>query len=175
MAGSAMLSADAGLLYAQAVRDTLADSSSVKLKPVTVTAEREATMLFLGRFGYLERKRTGQGVYLNGAELDERRSRTRDLSDLLRGIPGIRIQGLGGTRTEIQLRGMESIAKPCRTPLVYLNGMQVPATDRELSEAVHVEDLLAIEVYKGSSTLPSEYSGAESGCGVILIWTRHSK
>lgn len=154
-----------------------------ELGPVKVTAVSEEDAPYLARSGYLERKRVGQGVYLDGADLMERRSRSRDFADVLRAIPGVSTIALGGDNSAFRLRGMESIARPCRIPLVYLDGMVVAANDhgaswaqllRDLTSVIHLEHLLAIEVYRGPSEVPSEYGGAESGCGVVLIWTRHS-
>lgn len=156
---------------------------AMELGPVIVTAVPEADAAYLARSGYLERKRVGQGVYLDGADLVERRKRARDFSDVLRAIPGVSTIALGGDNSAFRLRGMESIARPCRIPLVYLDGMVVAGNDhgaswaqlgRDLASAIHLEHLLAIEVYRGPSEVPSEFGGAESGCGVVLIWTRHS-
>jgi hypothetical protein len=153
------------------------------LGPVTVMAEPEENAAYLARSGYMERKRMGQGVYLDGTDLMERRSRARDFADVLRAIPGVSTIALGGDNSAFRLRGMESIARPCRIPLVYLDGMVVGGNDhggswsqvvRDLTSVIHLEHLLAIEVYRGPSEVPSEFGGAESGCGVILIWTRHS-
>lgn len=154
---------------------------AVGLEAVTVTAE--AAALYLQRSGYAERKRTGQGVYLDGSELEERRKGARELSDMLRAISGVSTMAIGGSPSAVKLRGMESASRPCRMPLMYLDGLLVSASDsetswgrlvRELNTVVLPDHILAIEVYRGSSTLPSEYSGADSGCGVILIWTIHS-
>jgi hypothetical protein len=160
---------------------------AVGLKPVTVTAAPDAAARYLERSGYFERKRTSQGVYLDGADLEERRKRARDFADVLRAIPGVSTIALGGGSSldnrAFRLRGMESIARACRMPLVYLDGMVVAANDpgtswgqlvRELNGVIYPEHLLAIEVYRGPSEVPTQYSGADSGCGVILIWTRHS-
>jgi len=159
--------------------------AAVGLEPVTVTAAPEGATNYLHRAGYFERKRSSQGVYLDGPELEERRKRARDFADVLRAIPGVSTVALGGGSSvdnrAFRLRGMESLVRPCRMPLVYLDGMVVAANDhgtswgqlvRELNAVIYPEHLLAIEVYRGPSELPMQYSGADSGCGVILIWTK---
>ena len=164
-----LLHAGTAPLHAQVARDT------AKLTPVNVIASPEVVAAYLARSGYTERKRTGQGVYLDGAKLDERRKGARQLADVLRAIPGVSRIAVQGDHGAIQLRGMESISRPCGIPLIYLDGMVVATSSpRELNTMVNPQHLLAIEVYRGPSELPSEYSGAESGCGVILIWTIHS-
>lgn len=147
---------------------------AVGLEPLTVTAAPDAATRYLERAGYFERKGTAPGAYLDGPELEERRRRARDLADILRGIPGVYLVALSGrSNRTFRLRGMESMHAPCRLPLILLDGMQVTASDVESLNAVVLPDqILAIEVYRGPSEVPSEYSGAESGCGVILIWTR---
>jgi len=156
---------------------------AVGLEPVTVTAAPEAATRYLEKAGYFERKGTGHGYYVDGPELERRGQKAAEFADVLEAIPGVATLALGGgsnlNSRGFRLRGMESFA-PCRLPLVYLDGMRVAANDpgsswrdlvRDLNEAVQPGDVLAIEVYRGSSEVPTQYGGAESGCGVILIWT----
>ena len=150
---------------------------AVGLEPLTVTAAPDAAARYLDKVGYFERKGTAPGVYLDGPELEERRRRARDLSDILRGVPGVSHLALAGGSSidnrSFRLRGMDSMQRPCRLPLMYVDGMQVTASDLPSLNAVLLpEQILAIEVYRGPSEVPSAYSSAESGCGVMLIWTQ---
>jgi hypothetical protein len=36
-------------------------------------------------------------------------------------------------------------------------------------------DIGAIEVYPGGATVPPQFGGRESACGVIAIWTRQGQ
>ena len=156
---------------------------AVGLAPVTVAAAPEAATRYLDKAGYFERKGSGQGVYLDGPELERRREKAPEFVDVLEGIPGVSMLALGGQSTvrAFRLRGMDSMERACSHPVVYVDGvllvsnpdpMPWSAVVRELNGAVQPEDLLAIEVYRGPSEVPTAYAGAESGCGVILIWTR---
>jgi hypothetical protein len=42
-----------------------------------------------------------------------------------------------------------------------------------MDELVDRYSISAIEVYRGPAELPVQYGGAESACGVLLIWTGH--
>jgi hypothetical protein len=43
-----------------------------------------------------------------------------------------------------------------------------------IDEFINVNDIAGIEVYRGAVEVPPQYSGAESACGVLVIWRRHS-
>lgn len=40
---------------------------------------------------------------------------------------------------------------------------------------VQPEDVHAIEVYRTPSEIPAQFGGAESACGVILVWTQRGR
>lgn len=42
-------------------------------------------------------------------------------------------------------------------------------------QLVNLEDVLAIEVYRSLSEAPVQFAGFDSGCGVVLIWTKASR
>jgi hypothetical protein len=48
-------------------------------------------------------------------------------------------------------------------------------TDRGRVDLLQPEELLAIEAYLGAARVPAQYGGANSACGVILLWTRFRK
>jgi hypothetical protein len=41
-----------------------------------------------------------------------------------------------------------------------------------IDDLVHPSLVEGIEAYSGISQLPAQYSGSESACGVVLVWTR---
>jgi hypothetical protein len=45
-------------------------------------------------------------------------------------------------------------------------------TDNMFGPSVPIRDIEAIEVYLGPSDVPGEFAGSNSGCGVVVIWTR---
>ena len=68
----------------------------------------------------------------------------------------------------------------CRPPAFFGALLVVAATftrpcmlsgETILGTIVEFESGRAIEVFRRPSEVPARYGGAESGCGVILIWT----
>lgn len=72
---------------------------------------------------------------------------------------------------------MASLTRQCFVPRIFVDGMLITVSERDrdvtrdLDQAVRPQDVLAIEVYRRPVEVPAQYGGAESGCGVILIWT----
>jgi hypothetical protein len=59
---------------------------------------------------------------------------------------------------------------------VYLDGAlyysaDMPGPPLDIS-TFNLLTLQAVEVYRSPAEMPPEYNGTNSGCGVILIWTR---
>ena len=55
--------------------------------------------------------------------------------------------------------------------LIYLDGILVSeggAADMWVSPV----EIGGVEVYKGAASLPAEFSGPNSRCGVVAIWTK---
>jgi TonB-dependent Receptor Plug Domain len=105
---------------------------------------------------------------------DIERRRPIALSQLLRGMTGIRVGDSSGTTVAISTRG----AKFVRGRLVdcilriSIDGVIVSSTT-SLDQVVPV-DVHAIEIYFGPSRIPPDMAGMRGGaqCGLIAIWTR---
>ena len=127
------------------------------LDPVVVVAARRSR---LEEVGFYERLRFGDGHFITREELDEHAP--TNISDVLRGIPGVRVLPGIARANQVLLRG------GC-VPRVVLDGLL-------LSGPVDVDNLLptidvaGIEVYYGASA-PILYTG-ETTCGVIMLWSR---
>jgi hypothetical protein len=147
------------------------------LETVTVTADAD---FFLGMGRFEERRARGSGRYFTREEIN--RMHPRQVTDVLRRVPGMQIQFgdgslSGGTQRAQAGRSVNgSGAHPC-VMIYYLNGSPFPLSgDASINQYVATDDLAAVEVYTGSSQIPPEFNSSQYGsrCGVVAIWTRSS-
>lgn len=148
----------------------------VLLAPLEVVSRSIDASPFLDNFR--ERVRRGLGVYITRAEIDRRRPMY--VTDLLRDVPGVTLQGAGsGTRPVVQMARAAGRACPTR---IFVDGLLLNPTMMTSSgpraDIFRIDDVVApasvegIEVYRGSSTVPPEFLTSDAQCGVIAIWTR---
>ena len=123
---------------------------------------------------FRQRRRAGGGVFIDRAQIQRRNP--RQLSDLLRSVPGVRVQststGLRYISTHFR-RLSENPDYPeaglCDM-MLYIDGQPFQATASAADLRVRVTDLAAIEVYASAASVPREFAGHNAACGVILIW-----
>ena len=127
------------------------------LEPVVVVAARRSR---LEEVGFYERLRFGDGHFITREELDEHAP--TNISDVLRGIPGVRVLPGIARANQILLRG------GC-VPRVVLDGLLLSGPV-EVDSLLPTIDVAGIEVYYGASA-PILYTG-ETTCGVIMLWSR---
>lgn len=110
-----------------------------------------------------ERRRSGRGVYITEEKI--RASHAATMADLLRGVPGVRLNCRSGVCTAQMTRGARGI---CAADWV-VDGM--PAT---MSGSPHLPTvgIVAVEIYRSPGEAPGEFLKADSQCGVIVIWTK---
>lgn len=147
------------------------------LETVTVTADPN---FFAGMGAFEERKARGSGRYFTREDI--LRMQPRQLTDVLRRVPGMQIGSgreafSGGNPTAQSGRNISgSNAHPC-VMTYYVNGSPFPLSgDISINHYVAADDVAAIEVYSGSSQIPPEFNSSIYGsrCGVVAIWTRTS-
>jgi hypothetical protein len=148
---------------------------TVALRPFTVVGagDRETEPMLRG---FYARLRGGAGRFVTRAEIEER-SPSR-VSDLLRGMPNVSVlpppAGLGGG---IVTRG--SAPGGCAV-VVFVDGVRLThaVPGARLPEAVPLDDHVSpgdvegIELYRGESDTPAEFSTRWSRCGTVVVWTR---
>ena len=137
---------------------------AVDLAPVTVLGRRNSQGPMAG---FYRRQATGSGRYFTRADIERRAP--FNLTDLLRGIPGIRINSRQQTNS-VRIRGSRC------NPLVWLDGQGLFATDIDL-DVLDPMSFDGVEVYSTAS-VPVEFQGnqrASSSCGTILLWTRQGE
>lgn len=140
--------------------------SPLPVEPLVVEAEARPRRLEMS--GFFQRERAGFGAFIMREEIERRDPRF--LSDLFRARPGFRVvSGQGGAELVSRRTSTFSNGGACK-PLIYLDGL--PMVRGAIDDLIHPSLVEAIEAYSGISQLPAQYSGAESACGVVLVWTR---
>ena len=140
----------------------LLDREALHVEDLTVTVP-SGTSGKLDRVGFLRRQDRGLGVFVTPEEIERRNP--DNPSDLLRNLPGIRVGRpvLGQANVRV-VRGHNECA-----PMIYLDGQKARGLD---IDQLRREDVLAMEVYRGASETPPEFSFQLNGCGVVVIWTQ---
>ena len=154
----------------EAVDLTSAEPSSVTirmsgyvpvLETVRVTAERERA---LDAVGYARRRRAGLGHYLEGDQIN---TNALHFSDVLRTVPGIRVQTAGmGRQVVTSTRGANGCV------MFWVDGTPWQSMEPgDIDDFIKPHELGAIEVYSPSTT-PAEFqSPSGSSCTTIVGWT----
>jgi hypothetical protein len=147
-------------------RDIELDSTTVVLsdKPAQVLPEVavEAAPSMGQRYRDFERRKaTGRGHYLTRTQIEQKGAST--LADALRDLRGVALD-CAGTGCAVRM-----VRAPARCAPEYIVDER---TDNMFGPSVPIRDIEAIEVYLGPSDVPGEFAGSNSGCGVVVIWTR---
>lgn len=115
--------------------------------------------------GFYQRQSTGNGRFFTSAEID-RRNASR-LTDLLRDVPGLRIEARG-MQNVIRIRGARC------SPLIWLDGQALMSAEVDM-DAWDTRTFEGIEVYSGPAGVPVEFqrnARVSSSCGTIILWSR---
>lgn len=124
-----------------------------------------------GMRGFEQRRQRGPGVFFTRDQIH--RMQPRVLTDVLRRVPGLQVRpvrGGLGNNVSVQARGSEC------PMLFFMNGSTFPLpADQPINDFVSPEEVIALEVYAGSSEIPAQFnmSRFNSRCGVIVVWTRY--
>jgi hypothetical protein len=120
----------------------------------------------LADIGYLSRKQTGMGFFMDGDQINHA---SLAFSDVMRMAPGLRIVPSGDGRTSV-ITDSRSAGNGCVN--YYVDGtLWQTMTAGDIDEFVRPDELVAVEVYHGSSTPPQYTPAGQSGCATIVAWT----
>lgn len=140
----------------------LLERAVVELSTVRVIGRRDV----MGPMaGFYHRQAAGNGRFFTSADID-RRNASR-LTDLLRDVPGLRIEGRG-MQNVIRIRGARC------SPLIWLDGQALMSAEVDM-DAWDTRTFEGIEVYSGPAGVPVEFqrnSRVSSSCGTIILWSR---
>lgn len=131
------------------------------LETVRVTAARERA---LDAVGYARRKRAGLGHYLEGDQIN---TQALHFSDVLRTVPGIRVQSAGlGRQVVTSTRGANGCV------MFWLDGTPWQSMEPgDIDDFIKPHELGALEVYSPTNT-PAEFQGPRgSSCTTVVGWT----
>jgi hypothetical protein len=150
------------------------DPAPLAQEELVVEVERQD--IGLRRLGFYERRDRRNAVFVD-AEVMERTT-VPTLGDVMRRNPGVSVTPLGEPYVS---RTMGSTKGAC-LPAVFVDDALVrkggdPVTlDRSLGSLEFVapppSQVAGMELYRGPSSVPPAYAGANATCGVLLIWTR---
>jgi hypothetical protein len=156
------------------VRFTL-DGMLEELEAVIVTAKKGAN----GRMAeFWARRMVGIGVFITREEIDRRHP--PQTSDLFHAVLGVRVvTGFGaepirlvtGRQGITGFRGSNSAASNTCPMQFYVDGLFMAPGTFSINDVVPSQ-LEAIEVFRGPSEIPARFRQRETGCGLVVIWTR---
>jgi hypothetical protein len=144
-------------------RVTLLLSPTVlRVADLTVEVRRDRRSRKLA--GFLERRAKGFGMFFSPRDIQNRSPRLT--SDLLRGLPGVRVTRIEHGRAQVFVgRG----ARADCPPAVYLDGVYQSGLQ---PDDIPREDLGAMELYRGATDTPVEFMHTTGRtCGAVVIWT----
>jgi hypothetical protein len=161
-----------------AQRDIRLKPMAVHLDPIVVTGAPPPGPRGIGREAFEERRRLGFGRFIDSTEL--RRNEHVTLPTMLRRGTGVHIRR-AGTSDFGRGYAMSSRIPECYMS-IFLDGWLVYAGGRrganptlgrqELSELASVSNLEAVEIYRSPAEIPTQFSGPDAACGVLVLWTR---
>lgn len=136
--------------------------------PVELAAVDVGAPLTYQMEGFYRRRANGSGSFVTSQEIDARRPSR--LSDMVRNLPGIRVERVGTTRSTLRFTGSATMRPNCM-PQYWLDGRLVRDAD---IDDFPPGDVAGIELYSGPATTPLQFSafGPISSCGAVVIWTR---
>jgi hypothetical protein len=148
---------------ADTVPITLILSPIPTILPDVVTRDSAPHYVSPGLRDFEERRKHGLGQYIDEREL--RKNDDRELSDVLRRLSAVNVSC--STRTPRRCTAMSTrVGCPY---VIYLNGARISDTNLLM---LSVSELGGAEAYTGAGTIPAQYSGTGSACGVLLFWNR---
>jgi len=143
----------------------------LEMEPLVATAVR---LRRLEIKGFYERKRWGEllglGTFFTAADIERRNPWI--ISDMIMQEASIRRRcGMSSRSCQLYTTRLSTGLVPRCPMLVYLDGFLISESGQDDVWVSPVE-IGGVEVYKGPASLPAEFMGPGSRCGVVAIWTK---
>lgn len=118
--------------------------------------------------GFHDRRRRGSGTFITRADIE--RLRLNRMSDVLRRAAGINLATATVSEDNARASSQRQQARPNSCPIqIYVDGVPRPIQNVDEIRLGMVE---AIEIFRGSASLPISFAAGNTPCGAILVWTR---
>ena len=138
------------------------------IEPVVVTARR---MAGLDKVGFTQRKKSGTGYYLDPEQIQ--RMHPNLLTDILRQVPGLRVNYTNDGEVVSSARGVSSLSG-AGCVLYFVDGMEwQSASPGDINQFVNGNEIVGAEIYQGSNA-PAQYSRGMQDCTSIVLWTKQT-
>jgi Carboxypeptidase regulatory-like domain len=136
--------------------------------PLLQTMRVEATKdAGLSKVGYLERKQTGMGYFMDGNQINHE---SISFADVMRTAPGITVVPLGDGHTYVITDSRNQAGGGCVN--FYVDGTKwTEMSPGDVSTYVNPSELVAVEIYHGSETPAQFTSPGMSSCATVVAWT----
>ncbi len=142
----------------------------------------ERSPLSIGMIGFEERRKAKIGSFIGPDELEKYTGPT--LSGLIANkIPGFDLvplitngymSGGFGIASKHYQQMRAGIRQLCFAKVV-VNGQRFTSGNRDIPlniDELKPGELVGMEFYRGASEVPTEFSGPDAACGVVIIWTK---
>jgi hypothetical protein len=132
--------------------------------PLPTVAVKAAAPSELKRVGFERRMKAGMGRYMTEDEIEK--AAPTFTSDLLRRINGLHVIGSGHDLTVLSSRG-----ETCVNYMIDRNSINADE-GQAIDEMVNPRDIAAMEFYQANDVPLELTTGRNSGCALLVIWTR---
>ena len=121
----------------------------------------------LSDLGYLERKRSGFGYFLDGKQINHDAIM---FTDIMYTVPGLKVSPVGNGR-DYAVTDTRNAANGCVN--YFVDGFPWDEmSPGDINNFVRPNETVAVEVYHGSNTPPQFQKSGQTSCASIVIWTQ---
>jgi hypothetical protein len=145
------------------------DRLTTMLDTVVISEKRQS----LRMMEFESRRKLGFGQFMTQDEIEKRN--TVFATELFRKFPSVNVSPSQTSALPIyyalsRREGGDPTMGACPMQL-FLDNIKLPSPFN-LDLLPSPKEIAGIEVYAGASTTPPQFAGFNTGCGVILVWTR---
>lgn len=134
------------------------------LATMRVEAERDKGLMDVG---YLQRKQTGMGFYMDGKQINKD---ALTFSDAMRVAPGLHVVPTGDGRTYQITSTRDPTGNGCVN--FYVDGSYWrEMSPGDIDQYVRPDEITAVEVYSSTTAPPQFVPAGQTNCATVVVWT----